>query len=115
MNLFKRRVEPDAEGFYPTKISADSVLPNQMQPVKINGEKVVLARYEDKIHVFTSVCPHAAADMSKGELSRWKVYCPDHEYCFDIRNGRINWPEDEVYRLKKYPIKLVDGEIYLKI
>ena len=59
--------------------------------------------------------PHAAASLSDGSLSRWKVSCPDHGYCFDIRSGRITWPEDEFYRLKRYDVTVEAGEVRVKL
>jgi nitrite reductase/ring-hydroxylating ferredoxin subunit len=43
------------------------------------------------------------------------VTCPDHQYCWNIRNGRILWPEDENYRLKKYGVMVVDGIVKVKL
>lgn len=114
MPIFKRQ-QADEEGFWATAVTVTSLQEAGMVKVKINGQQIIVAHYADGIHAFTAICPHAAADLSKGELHRYKLYCPDHEYCFDVRNGRLLWPEDEVYRLKQYSIKTVDGTIYIKL
>jgi nitrite reductase/ring-hydroxylating ferredoxin subunit len=108
VRLYKTKAVPDAHGFFDT-VSVDSVLPDQMVVITINGKTLILTRWEDKLYALDGVCPHAAGDMTEGWVSRWKVTCPDHDYCFDIRNGRILWPEDEMYRLKQYEVKEEDG------
>ncbi len=115
MGLFGKKQKPDADGFYETGISAEGVAAHTLTLVKINGKQVVVASAEGKMVAFDDECPHAAASLSDGELHRWKVICPDHGYCFDVRSGRINWPEDEVYRLKRYEIKVVDGLVKVKV
>lgn len=114
MRFFRANVKPDADGFF-TAGSADSILPDQMKSVKINGRTVVFVRWKGKIYAFDNTCPHAAADLSQGMLSRYKVTCPEHNYCFDLRSGRILWPEDELYRLKSYPVKEEDGIVKVKL
>lgn len=113
MHLFKSKATPDAEGYYET-VPADMVQPGQMTAVTINGRKLILVCYEDRLYAFSAACPHAAADLSTGWINRYKVTCPDHDYCFDVRNGRVLWPEDENYRLKKYDTRIVAGIVKVK-
>ena len=115
MKFWNKKAESDADGYFETGITAVSLKSTPMQAVKINGRKVVLVQYENKRVAFDSKCPHASADMSQGELHRWKLYCPDHSYCFDVRNGRIAWPEDEVYRLKMFDLKTINDMIFVKL
>ncbi len=114
MRLFKSKAVPDADGFFQT-VPTDAVQPEQLTAVTINGRRLILARWQDNLYAFTAECPHAAADLADGWLARYKVTCPDHEYCFDLRNGRILWPEDEFYRLKKYEVKEVEGVIKVRL
>ncbi|MBK6325448.1 MAG: Rieske 2Fe-2S domain-containing protein [Chloroflexi bacterium] len=114
MNLFKKKLEKDAAGFYTAVPTSD--LPNdQMISVDLNGLKVILVRWQGALHAVSSICPHAAADLSGGEFYRGKLECPDHGYCFDVRTGRTLWPEDEMVRLKRYTAKEEDGQIKVKI
>jgi nitrite reductase/ring-hydroxylating ferredoxin subunit len=114
MRLFKSKAIPDEEGYFET-VTAVSVKSGEMTAVTINGQKLILTRWEDKLFAFNATCPHAAADLAEGWVNRYKVTCPDHEYCFDMRDGRILWPDDEFYRLKKYNLKEVDGIIKVKL
>ena len=114
MNLFRSKASPDAEGYF-TTVAAEAVQIDQMTAVSINGHKIILASWDGAFYAFAAECPHGSADLGKGWISRYKVTCPDHQYCWDVRNGRILWPEDETYRLKKYPIKVEDGMVKVKI
>lgn len=114
MSFFKRKIAADEAGYYEAT-SAEKVQAGQLTAVSINGQKVVLTRYEGRLYAFTAVCPHAAADLSHGQLSRHKISCQDHDFCFDLRNGRILWPEDENYRLKTFPTKEENGRVKVKL
>lgn len=112
--FWQKKAAADEEGFYDTGLEAAAVQPGKIQVTRINGQKIVVTRYDGQLYAYHSQCPHAAADMSKGEVSRFKAICPDHGYCFDVRNGRILWPEDEPLRLKTYPVKVQDGRVLIK-
>ena len=110
-----KKLIPNKDRFYATTIKSSDLQPNEVLTVDINDEKVALVQYDNQIYAFRPVCPHASADLTEGELSRWKLYCPDHGYCFDVRNGRILWPEDEVYRLRRYQLIIRSGKIHIKL
>jgi nitrite reductase/ring-hydroxylating ferredoxin subunit len=114
MKQFKQKVLPDDAGFY-TAVPAAAVQPNQLTKIEINGEPILLVRWQDELLAFSARCPHAAADLSKGEFYRGKIECADHGYVFDVKNGRALWPEDEVCRLKRFEVKEEREMIKVKI
>jgi nitrite reductase/ring-hydroxylating ferredoxin subunit len=114
MHLFRSKATPDAEGFFVT-VTAATVQADQMTAVSLNGHKIILTSWDGTLYAFSAQCPHAAADFGQGWISRYKVTCPEHHYCWDVRNGRILWPEDENYRLKKYSVKVEDGIVKVKL
>ncbi len=114
MNLFRKKSQPDAEGFV-TAVAAADLPEGQTLSLVLNGVKVILVRWQGSVYAVSSICPHAAADLSGGEFYRGKIECPDHGYCFDVRNGRTLWPEDEMIRLKCYPAKEVDEQIKVRV
>ena len=113
MNIFKK-LKPDDAGFY-TAVSTTAVQPNQLTKVEINDQPILLTRWQGELVAVSALCPHAAADLSKGEFYRGKIECPDHGYVFDVRNGRALWPEDEMCRLKRFEVKEEGGVIKVKI
>lgn len=110
----KNKVEPDEQGYYPAVAAAD-VLAGQITVATISGEVVIITQLNGEYHAFSAVCPHGAGDLTKGDLYRGRIDCPDHGYRFDIKSGRPLWPEDEFCRLRRFPLKLVDGQLYLKL
>ena len=114
MNLFKQKMKPDEAGFY-TAVLTTAVQPDQLTKVEINGQPVLLIRWQGELVAVSALCPHAAADLSQGEFYRGKIECPDHGYVFDVRNGRTLWPEDEMCRLKRFEVKEVDGQVKVKL
>lgn len=114
MALFNKEEKADTEGYFPATAVAN-VKDGEITAVIIKGSKIILLLWQGQIHALSSKCPHAAADLSDGELYRGKVECPDHGYVFDVKTGRTLWPEDEMVCLKRYPVKLVDNMVTVKI
>jgi nitrite reductase/ring-hydroxylating ferredoxin subunit len=109
-----KKQKTDTDTFIPT-VAIDTVLEGEMTTVTVKGRRIILTRFEGQLFAIDAACPHAAADLSKGSLSRWRVCCHEHDYCFDIRNGRIVWPEDEVYRLRIYEVQAENGIVKIRI
>ena len=105
---------PDAAGFYPVT-TADAIRPNEITLIQINGHSFILTRWQDKVIAFSNRCPHASANLAEGVLHRGRISCPDHGYKFDVGNGRILWPEDEVYRLKRYEVLEENGIVKVRL
>lgn len=114
MKVFKQKQKPDKQGFY-TAVSTTAIQPNQLTKVTINGQPILLTRWQDELLAVSALCPHAAADLSKGDFYRGKIECPDHGYVFDVRNGRVLWPEDEMCRLKQFAVKEETGVVKVKL
>lgn len=96
-------------------VPADRIAEGVMTPVQIGNRKIILTRHDGQLVAIDALCPHAAADLSKGSLRGWQICCHEHDYCFDIRNGRIVWPEDEVYRLKRYEVREDEGRVFVRL
>lgn len=110
MPLFNRSKARETEEYVPAAPAAD-VVEGKFLAVKIGSKKVLLTRFNGQVYAIDSLCPHAAADLSAGALRSWQICCHEHDYCFDIRTGRIVWPEDEVYRLRRYETKEENGRV----
>lgn len=113
--MFRRKVQPDGDGFYPTGIAAEGVSDSEMVTRKIAGKPVILSRWAGEIYAFSGYCPHAAADLSKGELYKGRIDCPEHGWRFDLQTGRTLYPPDEACRLKKYAVKLVENMVWVQV
>jgi nitrite reductase/ring-hydroxylating ferredoxin subunit len=112
--LFSRSKAADPAQFVDAARS-DAIREDVMTAVKVGGHKIILTRHAGRLYAFDSACPHAAADLSQGSLRSWQICCREHDYCFDIRSGRIVWPEDEVYRLRRYETKEENGVVLVRL
>ena len=113
MPLFKRGPAPDAEG-YIEAIPAANVGEDEMTVVHVGSKKVILTRHDGRLVAIDSACPHGAADLSEGTLRRGKLCCHEHDYCFEVASGRLLWPDDEPYRLRRYDVKEEDGVVKVR-
>ena len=103
------------ESGYIQTVPTTEIKEGQMTAMVINNLPVILTKIKGAYHAFSARCPHASGDLTQGELHRGRIDCPDHNYRFDIQTGYPVWPEDEVCRLKKFPVKEADGFLWLKI
>lgn len=107
------RPAPDSDGYYLAGPAAD-LGQEQLLGLKIAADHVLVTRLDGQLFAFSAVCPHAAGDLSKGSYYRGRIDCPEHEYRFDVRTGRVLWPPDEVCRLKRYEVIELDGWIKVR-
>lgn len=113
MPLFNRNRAGDDE--FVDAAPTARVTEDEMTTVQIRGRKLILTRHEGVVYAIDSACPHAAADLSKGSLRRWRICCHEHDYCFDIRSGRLVFPEDEPYRLRRFEVREEDGRVMVRL
>lgn len=102
-------------GEYVRVAGSDDVREEALWRVRAGKRSLLLTRCEGVVLAIDAVCPHGAADLGEGTLHRHKLCCPDHGYCFDIRNGAILWPPDEFYRLKRYEVREEGGSVYVRL
>ncbi len=114
MPLFNRSKTQEDEEYMPASPASD-IVEGKWLAVKFGSKKVLLTRFNGQVYAIDSVCPHAAADLSAGTLQSWQICCHEHDYCFDIRTGRIVWPEDEVYRLRRFETKEEEGRVFVRL
>ncbi len=112
MKIRKTKPQPDNEGYYPA-IPVVEVTENSTVRLSISGQAILVTKYGGEYYAFSAFCPHAAGDLTGGQLYRGRIDCPEHAYRFDIRSGRTLWPPDETYCLKTYPLKVSEGKIHI--
>ena len=74
---------------------------------------VLVAHVEGRFLASTSICPHEDVSLIGGDLTGAVVTCPGHGYEFDLETGRCG--HDAGLRLRRYPVRLVDGAIHVEI
>jgi naphthalene 1,2-dioxygenase system ferredoxin subunit len=82
--------------------------------VEAGGRSIAVYDCDGELFATDNICTHAYACLSDGWLEGSTIECPLHAARFDVRTGAVLDPpatED----LKTYPVRLVDGEIQVKI
>jgi naphthalene 1,2-dioxygenase ferredoxin component len=82
--------------------------------VEIAGRSLALYDADGAIFATDNICTHAYARLSDGWLDGELIECPLHAARFDIRTGKVLDPPATV-DLKTYPVRVVDGEIQVKL
>ncbi|HMD62616.1 MAG TPA: non-heme iron oxygenase ferredoxin subunit [Stellaceae bacterium] len=82
--------------------------------VEVAGRSIALYDIDGNLFATDNICTHAYARLSDGWLDGDLIECPLHAARFDVRTGKVLDPpatED----LKTYPVRVVDGEIQVKL
>lgn len=93
-------------------------LPNQLQNnelcrLDIEGKKVCMARYKEKLMAISDRCTHNGESLSKGRLNAFaEVVCPLHGYRFRLLDGRCSEPSPDA---EVYPVKEENDEIFIAL
>ena len=115
MNWFKR-TPIDENGYYETGVLVDQLSAESGLALKIDGNPILLTQVDGAVVAVSGSCPHAAADLTRGRFGRGFLTCPEHEWKFDLRTGRVVWPPDESCRLKRYQVKVTaEGQVCINI
>jgi nitrite reductase/ring-hydroxylating ferredoxin subunit len=81
--------------------------------VLVDGRRVALARVEGKLYAVDGACPHRGGDLGRGDLSGHHLYCPEHAWAFDLRDGAAFFPKGA--RIACFAVREEDGEIFIEI
>ena len=73
-------------------IPHEALARGQMVEGTYEGERVLLARVEDRFYAVGGACTHYGAPLCEGLLSGTMVHCPWHHARFDLESGRATAP-----------------------
>ena len=80
--------------------------------VLVNGNLVMLAMDEDRIHAMSGYCTHDGEELDSEVVEEGEVECLRHGARFDVQTGEVTQPPALV-GLLKYDVKVEDGQIYV--
>jgi 3-phenylpropionate/trans-cinnamate dioxygenase ferredoxin subunit len=87
---------------------------NNIAVADMNGKKICIARFNEKIFAFANKCPHAGGILADGFIDALgNVVCPLHRYKYDMKNGRNI--SGEGYYLKHWPVEIRNDGIFVGI
>jgi nitrite reductase/ring-hydroxylating ferredoxin subunit len=64
----------------------------ELLAVKVENQKVILTKIDDKIYAVENKCPHLGMPLAKGKVCDRAVTCPWHGASFDLTTGEnVKW------------------------
>jgi 3-phenylpropionate/trans-cinnamate dioxygenase ferredoxin component len=94
--------------------NADDFDDEDIEQVKIGLLAIAVYRAKGNFYATQDLCTHERAFLSDGVLIDCVVECPFHQGRFDVRTGKaVSVPA--FVPLKIYPLKVVDGKIYVNV
>jgi glycine betaine catabolism B len=85
--------------------------------VELNGKRIVLSTFNEKVYAMDAVCSHEGGPLEEGTLEGYELKCPWHYAIFDVRNAKVSehtvWATD----LQSYPVKVEEatGDIMVSL
>jgi MocE subfamily Rieske [2Fe-2S] domain protein len=93
---------------------ADDFEDEDIEQIIVGELAVAVYRAEGQFYATQDLCTHEHAYLSDGVLIDCVVECPFHQGRFDVRTGAaLGAPV--IVPLKTFPIKLLDGKIYVRV
>jgi 3-phenylpropionate/trans-cinnamate dioxygenase ferredoxin component len=84
-----------------------------VQQLMVGSLAIAVYRAKGQFYATQDVCTHEQAYLSDGVVIDCVVECPFHQGRFDVRTGKaLGAPV--IVPLKVYPVKVVDGCIYVQ-
>lgn len=86
--------------------------PNEMKPVEVNGQRLLLVFAQDEYFVVDEMCSHEDYSLALGCIKGKKIKCSLHGSYFDLNTGEaLDEPADEP--IACYLVEVKDGVIYV--
>ena len=78
-----------------------------------NGNIAVFRNRRDEIFALHDECPHKKGPLSQGIVHDTRVTCPLHNWVIQLEDGNAVAPD--VGCVRTYPVRLIDGILYLRV
>ena len=93
--------------------SLEALADSGRQIVKVGAKQIALFHGEKGVYACNNRCPHEGYPLKEGSLSEGCILtCNWHNWKFDLESGETLVGGD---RLRRYPVHLKDGEIWLDV
>jgi 3-phenylpropionate/trans-cinnamate dioxygenase ferredoxin subunit len=82
--------------------------------VRSAGIRVGIFLVAGEVHAMENRCPHANSSLVGGELRAGVIFCPLHQWDFDVRTGlRPGYPDGLPIRC--FAVEVREGEVWLDV
>jgi nitrite reductase (NADH) small subunit len=94
-------------------IRADELPPGQAKAVSLGGKDIALFNVDGTFHALENRCAHRAGPLAEGFVSGHVVFCPWHDWQFDVTNGQcVNAPG---FQVRCFSVSLKDGDVLVDV
>jgi toluene monooxygenase system ferredoxin subunit len=96
-----------------TSLTEDALWIGEMRGIDVEGERLLVVRYDDGVCVFRDRCPHQGYPLSEGKLEAGVITCRVHQHTFGAVSGDgINPPRP---CLTKVLARVEAGQIWVEL
>ena len=89
------------------------ISPGKGVKIKIGKKTIALFNNRGQYFAIQNFCPHQNADLADGYLREGQVFCPLHNWSFDLNSGAYGF--NPKLKLKTYPVLIEQDSIYILI
>ena len=82
--------------------------------VSVGHELIAVFNLGGRFYATSDICTHQEANLSDGYIDGENIECPLHQALFHIPSGKV-LSEPASVDLTTYPVKQVDGIIYVEL
>ncbi len=77
---------------------------------QVSGHDILICHTKDEFFAVENKCSHAGAKLAGGRLRAYRLICPLHGACFDVRDGSVKGPPATA-PIRIYPLRAIGGRI----
>ena len=81
--------------------------------VTIGKMHIALFNYRGRYYAMQNFCPHQNADLADGYLRDGQVFCPLHNWAFDLASGAYAFNPE--LKIKTFPVVVEQDSIFILI
>jgi len=94
-------------------IRAEELAPGKATGVIVGGRNVALFNIGGTFHAIENRCPHRAGPLAEGFVSGQVVFCPWHDWQYDVTTGAcLNAPGVQV---RTFSVSVRDGDVIVDV
>ena len=77
---------------------------------QVSGHDILICHTKGEFFAVENKCSHAKAKLEDGRLRAYRLICPLHGACFDVRDGSVKGPPATI-PIRVYPLRVIGGRI----
>ncbi len=100
--------------FENSEVANSTLVENQPKLLIVRGKRICLVRHNGRVLAVQNSCTHSGGSLHLGTVNyRGEVVCPQHQYQFNLKNGRENGQRSS--DLECFPVRESDEGVFILI